>query len=265
MLTGLLCALLALRITHVAALDLTNSNWITFGARDVPGGVIHDFRLDLTSPAGKNAVSSEIIIACDDLCDIWVNGASYLGEQTNWQTSNSFCVQASASSNVFAVQVENEGSIPNASAFIAAIQIHYSDGSSDTFVTDTTWRASSNTSGLQQVGFDDSNRAYENTVGAVDTPPWNLPTPAEGPSSVSFSDAHWIWTAEIPGGGPDTNTPVGFTRISAFLFVQLLHLAPLPLPPTISTWSTSKAKRSGLPVAGGRLGAGSSHWTLLPP
>jgi hypothetical protein len=180
---GLLCTilLLTLRICHVAALDLTNSNWITFGPRDVDwsGAVIHDFRLHLTTPAGKTAVSAHIIMACDDYCLAWANGF-YIGDQSSWKTSNSFCVSLSASSNVFVVSVQNLGiSVPNASAFIAAIQINYSDGSSDISVTDTQWRANDRTRGSSQADYDDSTWLYANIVGAANDPPWNLPAAPE--------------------------------------------------------------------------------------
>jgi hypothetical protein len=150
----------------------TNSNWITFGPRDVDPGVIHDFHFHFTSPAGYTAVSAELLITCDDVCDISLNGV-YISSQTNWQTSNSFCFQVSASNNVLHVRVKNEGiGIPNASAFIATIQINYDDGSFQSFVTDKTWRANDVTYRSDKAGFDDSGWPYANIVGVANAPPW---------------------------------------------------------------------------------------------
>ena len=183
------------------------SDWITFGPPDgdLPGTTVYDFRLDLTSPVGKTAVHSQIILACDNNCTYWVNG-EFIGVQSHWDASNSFCGQLSASKNVFVIRAQKKGTpLPNA-LIIATIQINYSDGSFDIFVTNTGWRANYLTPGSEQVNFDDSTWPHANIIGA---PPWHEPAPPGGPSDVSLDDARWIWTHEVSPGKPNKKTPTG--------------------------------------------------------
>ena len=120
---------------------------------------------------------------------MWVNGVA-IGTQTSWKTSNSFCgIELHAGVNVFAYSLQNQGTPdPNASAFITAIRIKYTGtgdpNTTETFVSDTTWKTHELTPSWQEYGFQDSDWAYANIVGAANDPPWNLPAAPGNPCNA---------------------------------------------------------------------------------
>lgn len=124
--------------------------------------------------------------------------------------------------NVFAVTVENlpytenapGPTAPSPAAFRSAIQITYTDGSSDIIVTNTNWRANNVIPGFQSIHYNDSSWPY-----AVISPPgpiggWfytlqNQPD-VSGVSLAGLNDpSYWIWTDEIPPQQPSSNAPIG--------------------------------------------------------
>ena len=90
---------------------------------------------------------------------------------------------------------------------IAAIEVTFTDGSTQTIVSDDTWLANNATSGFESIFYDDSSwpTAYE--LATADTSPWNTPASPPPPSSLSLASSQWIWTDEISGPGGDA--PVG--------------------------------------------------------
>ncbi|KAM6502835.1 hypothetical protein JOM56_002812 [Amanita muscaria] len=200
------------------ALSLANSNWIwtDSGYMTVNPFVTADFRRDLTSPAGKTAVSSQIIITADNIYTLYVNGES-IGYGNDWTVSQQYCVKLNPSDNVFAVAVENEengpnDTTPNPAAFIAAIQINYSDGTSGTIVTDNQWLCNVATPGFQSIRYKSYNDAgWKNAfvAGHVNSFPWRTPTGPKGPSSLSIAGSYWVWTNEVPPNSPMSVAPIG--------------------------------------------------------
>ncbi|KIL58068.1 hypothetical protein M378DRAFT_171038 [Amanita muscaria Koide BX008] len=213
-----LCALLAICVTHIAALDLSQFNWIwTDTNRVVPPYASRNFRRDFTSPTGKIALSSEILIAADNNFTLYVNG-EFIGQTTTLVESSymfSYCVELNSGYNVFAVNAENlaygndpTGTVPNPAAFISAIQITYTDGFSSIIVTDTNWRANNDTPGFQSIHYNDSSWPYA-VILAGSNGWYYQPSPAPGVSSLALSSSYWIWTDEIPPNQPYSNAPVG--------------------------------------------------------
>ncbi|KAM6502857.1 hypothetical protein JOM56_002834 [Amanita muscaria] len=201
---------------HAAdALSLANSNWIwtDSGYMTVNPFVTADFRRDLSSPAGKTAVSSQIIITADNIYTLYVNGES-IGYGNDWTLSQQYCVKLDPGYNVFAVAVENEengpdDTTPNPAAFIAAIQINYSDGTSGTIVTDSQWLGNVATPGFQSIRYNDAGWKNAFVAGHVNSFPWRTPTGPNGPSSLSIAGSYWVWTNEVPPNNPMSVAPIG--------------------------------------------------------
>ncbi|KAJ3766282.1 hypothetical protein FB446DRAFT_794252 [Lentinula raphanica] len=83
----------------------------------------------------------------------------------------------------------------------------YTDGSTSSIVSDTTWRTSTSglPSGFQDLTFDDSTWSPAVTEGGNGVAPWGNVALA-GSDPLSFTLARWIWTNEAALGG---NYPPG--------------------------------------------------------
>jgi len=177
----ILCALLSLCLSHVAALDFANSKWIwtsSAGATSVPALATADFRLDFAAPLGKIPVSAKIIIAADNIYTLYVNGV-LIGHGDDFRISQGYCVKLEPGcNNVFAVAVQNalNAGVPSPAALITAIDVTYIDGTSTIIVSDASWRANSDTAGFERVDFDDSAWPYAVIVGNANSPPWGMPS-----------------------------------------------------------------------------------------
>ena len=90
---------------------------------------------------------------------------------------------------------------------IAAIEVTFTDGSTQTIISDDTWVANNATSGFESINYDDSSwpTAYE--LAAANASPWHTPASPPSPSSLSLASSQWIWTDEI--SGPGGAAPVG--------------------------------------------------------
>jgi len=132
-----------------------------------------------------------------------------------------YCVPLVNECNVFAVSAQNyDPPLPgNAAGVLAAIQIRYSDGFTETIVTDGQWHAVNGMpAGFEQVAFDDSQWPAAFVEGSYpSTAPWNqpqysitIPPETQAPGSAAFpslQNANWIWTDEITA--PRGPAPIG--------------------------------------------------------
>jgi hypothetical protein len=210
--------LLTLFVGHVAALDLTNSKWIwtsSAGSTDVPPLSTADFRQDFVSSPGKNPYFANILIAADNNYTLYVNG-DFIGHGYNYRESQSYCVKLQPLSypygpvlSIFAIAVQNQGTVPNSAALLVAIDIIYLNGGSTTIVSDTSWLANSDTPGFQNVNFDDSAWPHAVVVGNVNSRPWGMPFLPHSDSTLSLSDSYWLWNNQVPEGSPTSDAPVG--------------------------------------------------------
>ncbi|KAJ6571961.1 hypothetical protein B0H19DRAFT_1255892 [Mycena capillaripes] len=131
------------------SLTLDNSTWIwsTPNASINADVAIIGFRKTFASPAGKRAVSANILLTVDNTFSLHVNGI-FVGSPPGtsdfgWQYAQQFTnVPLNAVSNVFTVIAENfqyNNTSPNPASFIAAIEVLYTDTTVDIIRTDTTW------------------------------------------------------------------------------------------------------------------------------
>ncbi|KAF8191421.1 hypothetical protein K438DRAFT_1590860 [Mycena galopus ATCC 62051] len=201
-----LLALVALQIVPGAtALDFGASQWIwTNPAGNAPVGT-DAFRKDFVAPLGKTPVQADIIMTADNAFTLYVNGGE-VGTGGDYRYAERFCVPLQPCLNVFAVTAINGATTPNPAGLLAAIQITYSDGTTSTIVSDTTWRASTTVpTGYEQLSYDDNSWKPAIAEGAYGVAPWGQVAIPSAPPVLSLTNANWIWTNEVVSG----NAPPG--------------------------------------------------------
>ncbi|KAG7448134.1 lectin [Guyanagaster necrorhizus] len=162
--------------TLPSALDITQSNWIwtnETSAGNAPVGH-RAFRKTVTSPYGKGAVCAKVVITVDNAYTLYANGES-LGSGTDFQTAQAYSVpQLDPDQNVFAVDGQNTG---GPAGVIATILVAYNDGTSVSYVTDTTWKTTTDLpTGFQLPATDDSTWSDATIVGQYGSAPWGAIT-----------------------------------------------------------------------------------------
>ncbi|KAJ7704619.1 lectin [Mycena metata] len=202
--TSFILACLALHIVPgVTGLDFGSSQWIWTDELSTPGGIApigaRAFRKDFVPPLGKIPVQADIIITVDDAITLYVNGV-LVGTGGDYQYAERFCVALRPCLNVFAVTAVNDA---RSAGLLAAIQITYSDGTTSTIISDTTWRFSTTVpNGYEQLSFDDNSwtPAIAEGVYGVGIAPWGPIAIPSTPPVLSLTNANWIWTNEVVNG-----------------------------------------------------------------
>ncbi|KDR71213.1 hypothetical protein GALMADRAFT_143925 [Galerina marginata CBS 339.88] len=191
--------------TQVLALDFANSKWIwtkEVNAAGVAPAGSRAFRRDFYSPQGKTALSANIIIAADNGYTLYVNGAQ-IGSGHSFKAADAYCIRLAPECNVFAVNATNDLTVPNPAGLLATIQIKYTDGFTETIVTDPSWHAfTSVPAGFQNQAFDDSAWPPATVEANFGAAPWGAVSipPSASSTPLSLADANWIWTNEIKNG-----------------------------------------------------------------
>ncbi|KAJ7221737.1 lectin [Mycena pura] len=204
MVSRLLYALLAFiaLIARAAALDFASSTWIW--TNEVSGGVApvgaRAFRKTFTPPLGKTPVQADVIMTVDNGFTLYVNGGQ-VGTGGDYRFAERFCVALRPCLNVFAVTATNAATTPNPAGLLATIQITYSDGTTSTIVSDSTWRFSVTVpNGYEQLSFDDSSWKAAIPEGAYGVSPWGQIAIPSTPPVLSLTNSAWIWTNEVANG-----------------------------------------------------------------
>ncbi|KAF8954692.1 hypothetical protein BDZ97DRAFT_1863133 [Flammula alnicola] len=219
---ALLGLLVAVNIaSFAAALDFTGAQWIWIPGRAAdgitypPGNAT--FRRDYYPEAGKTPLSANILITTDDAYTLYVNGYE-IGTGVDFTKAQRYCVPLVPDCNVFAVEGQNYqytgSNVGNAAGVLSAIEIRFTDGFTETIVTDGEWHGVSGVpAGFEQVAFDDSAWPAAFVEGPYPTTaPWNAPQnaitipPATQNPGPSLPSASWIWTNEVDSAG---NAPIG--------------------------------------------------------
>ncbi|KAJ6471512.1 hypothetical protein C8R45DRAFT_1014594 [Mycena sanguinolenta] len=198
--------------TSTAAFDFNASTWIW--ANQTSGGAASlgecAFRKDFTPPDGKTPNFTDILVTADKSFTFYVNGQE-LGTGSNYQLPYAFRTPLLASGpNVFAAVASPSTNLTQAPAgLLVAIQVTYTDGSTDTIVSDTTWLALTTVPpGSQNLTFDASTwpaAVAESPYGGSGWGPVVIPTTP--PSFVLTNATNWIWTNESPNAY--ISAPVG--------------------------------------------------------
>ncbi|KAL4265396.1 Lectin, partial [Pleurotus pulmonarius] len=120
--------------------DLRIAKWIWTGENAVPRGDNPTgprvFRKNFTSACGKCAISAKILIAADNEYKLFPNGHA-VGSGSSFTNADVYYTALEPASNLFAIEATNTG---GPAGLTAAILVQYSDGSSETVITDETWR-----------------------------------------------------------------------------------------------------------------------------
>ncbi|KAK0228843.1 lectin [Armillaria fumosa] len=160
------------------ALDMTKSNWIWTGETNSvnsPAGH-RAFRKTINSIYGKGPMCAKVVIAADGAYTLYANGQS-LGSGNDYRTAQAYSVPPtwlSAYQNVFAVDGLN---LDGPAGLIATILVAYGDGTSSSYVTDTTWKTSiSVPAGFELPAFDDSTWSNATIKGRYGSAPWGAIT-----------------------------------------------------------------------------------------
>ncbi len=92
--------------------------------------------------------------------------------------------------------------IGGAAGLIAAIRVDYSDGTTQTIVTDTTWKTIQATppGGWMSPSFNDSAWIAASSEGPTATTPWGMPPL---PPAMNMTGVSWIRTNETSAAGVD--------------------------------------------------------------
>ncbi|KAK0438603.1 hypothetical protein EV421DRAFT_1906527 [Armillaria borealis] len=197
-------------------LEFSGSTWIWTGEQngaandDAPAGV-RPFREAIPSSSTKCPVCTTIIMSCDDSYSIVVSGKE-IGAGNGYHTSAIYTVGLEPEShNVFAIAVNNTG---GAAGLIAAIRVDYSDGITQTIVTDTTWKTIKATppGGWTSPSFNDSDWMAASSERPTENTPWGMPAL---PSAMSMTGVSWIRTNEASAAGVDPLGHRPFLVISA--------------------------------------------------
>ncbi|KAK0222287.1 hypothetical protein IW262DRAFT_1296853 [Armillaria fumosa] len=215
-------------------LDFSNSTWIWTGEEtiqdDVVPAVVRPFRNSIPSSSTKCPVCATIIISCDNTYSLFVNGREIGSENCISPNLPNIPVHSFVFTvglepeghNVFAISVWNE---IDPAGLIATILVDYSDGTTETLVTDDTWK----------------------TMKAV---------PPGGWTSPSYNDS--AWTPAVSDG------PTENTRMRAFRAGMLTILATGPsekpsLYPMGKLLSAAREDSYTLYVNGKNIGSGSGR------
>ncbi|KAF7374128.1 hypothetical protein MSAN_00294100 [Mycena sanguinolenta] len=181
-----------------SALDFTASKWL-WSSTTATANVIVGFRKDFTPPLGKSLIAAEIIFTVYSNLNFYVNGV-YIGSG-NSESGNlparprfarRFCVDLLPSYNVFAVNASAAMSGTDWGGFIATILVTYSDGTTDTLITDSSWRMKSPLPlGFEQPSFDDTAWPVATAVGSYAAGAWDdvLVTYPVDPPPAEYSPA----------------------------------------------------------------------------
>ncbi|KAF9041902.1 lectin [Hymenopellis radicata] len=188
-------------------LDLTQSQWIWTGEESGPTGSApigsRPFRKTLPQYCTKCPVCATILIAADNTYDLYVNEV-FIGGGQSFTSAQVYTVAMNAEGdNVIAVNATN---VPpgGPAGLIATVLVEYSDGSSETFVTDSSWKTlqSSTAAGFQSIATNDDGWNSASEQGADGVLPWG---PTALPPALDLTQAHWVWTNEVVNGA----APVG--------------------------------------------------------
>ena len=140
-------------------LDLTGCKWIWLAGTTTPGGVpagTQYFRKSFTLPEGKTVKSAAVGYTADDNATLYLNGKE-ISSTKSWSTGGLYnATDALQKNNTVAIRATN--ATDGWGGMIAKLEVHYTDGTKDTIVTDSGWKVSkTEEAGWTGVGYDDTS------------------------------------------------------------------------------------------------------------
>ncbi|KAJ7695314.1 hypothetical protein B0H14DRAFT_2611071 [Mycena olivaceomarginata] len=185
------------------ALTFASSDWIWTSTAKANAFVA--LRKDFTPPLGKALIAAEILIDAENMFTLYVNGDLVGSAAYRINFAYRFCVDLLPSYNVFAV---NASTVTTDGALLASILLTYSDGTTDTLVSDSTWRVNKGLPiGFEQLSFDDT--AWPGATVVAGSAPEFIPSV---PPVVDLEHAEWVWTDVVPASGKVPASQRAFRR-----------------------------------------------------
>lgn len=172
------------------ALDFSNCNWIWTNELPSPGGFVppgpRAFRRRIPTPDKLTPVHARILITCDNTYILFVNGIK-VGTGNDFQTAQEYCVSLHPNCwTVIAVYGANTNPpSPNPAGLLAKVQVTFNNGSTQTIVSDSSWKALNNANipaDFNRLSFDDGFWPTAVTEGVNGNAPWGV---VSVPSSVT--------------------------------------------------------------------------------
>ncbi|KAK0188341.1 lectin [Armillaria mellea] len=132
------------------------------------------FRKTIQSPYGKAAVCAKMVLTTDNGYTLYANGQN-LGSGSDYTAAQAYSVpQLNPDENVFAVNGVNTG---GPAGVIGTILVAYNDGSSVSYVTDSTWKSFVGVpSGFELPATNDDTWAAATISGKYGVSPWGAIT-----------------------------------------------------------------------------------------
>ncbi|KAJ7185713.1 hypothetical protein C8R46DRAFT_385183 [Mycena filopes] len=186
---------------------LKSASWIwipnSHGSASTSSGTAAFVR-SFTTPSGKTASSAEISMSAVDHFTVWCNGQPIGASPTaqdSWKSAQLLRAPLNASTNVFSVLVTNNGRSSVPPGLLADIQIAYSDSTSSTLLSDSSWLATGDIPSDFPLPSDLSR--FSSAVVAAGQ---NVSLPSPNLTPLSLQASLWIWSTPNSIQG----APVGY-------------------------------------------------------
>ncbi|NQT14677.1 MAG: HEAT repeat domain-containing protein [Planctomycetes bacterium] len=152
------------------------AKWIWYMSGPLPAGVGF-FRAEVNLPEDAEVASAEIIITCDNLFALYLNGLG-VGEckvdNSAWGSPKRYDVAAMLTPGRNVLAVEGVNTLPGAAALIAKLVVRLADGRQIVLATDAAWKAIADEKpNWQQPNFDDSHWPAAHEMSLFGVAPWN--------------------------------------------------------------------------------------------
>jgi len=189
-------------LAATAAPSFENANWIWHQGAGGAAGTWY-FRKDFAFPAGQKPKKAQILITCDNLWTLYVNGKR-VGradrEPSSWQRPQIVEVGKHLVIEQNALAVKATNTAPGPAGLLLKLLVEFEDGKTFELVSDASWLGTSSPEpGWHQNGFTAGEGwAPVEVVGPYTIPPWGKLTPSKNraapippvyPKEEAFTDA----------------------------------------------------------------------------
>ena len=156
---------------------LADTSWIWFpgGQPDkvAPPGTNY-FRRTFVLPANADIKRARILVTGDSLAKAYINGRDVGGrDNPRYVRDQDITYRLHPGTNLVAIVGLNRGTVPKPAGVIARLEVEFQSSDSFALGTDEKWKASDReTTGWNELDFDDSGWVAAQNLGPVGMPPW---------------------------------------------------------------------------------------------
>ncbi len=162
--------------------DFSGAKWIWFSAgAEVPlnglPAAVNYFRTELTIPDGAQVKSAQVIVTCDNLFVLYLNGKPVGESEANnnaWNTPKRWDVASLVVPGRNVVAVEGVNTLPGPGGLILKLVAELTDGRQVVLNSDASWMATNRERAKWEApDFDDTHWNNARVVGEFGAAPWN--------------------------------------------------------------------------------------------